>query len=117
MTPERLGFVGTSDLAGLVRGKSFPLADLPSRLARGVGITHSNLLLSVFGPIYDTPFGTAGDLVLLPDPAAAADIPMADGPDGYLLLGDFLTTDGARGSAVPATSCGTPWTRCGRKPG
>jgi glutamine synthetase len=101
MTPERLVFVGTSDLAGLLRGKSFPLAEMSSRLVRGVGITHSNLLLSVFGPIYDTPFGTAGDLVLVPDPATIAPIPMADGPDADLLLGDFLTTDGAPWECCP----------------
>lgn len=101
MTPEALVFVGTSDLAGLLRGKSFPLADLPARMTRGVGITHSNLLLSVFGPIYDTPFGTAGDLVLVPDPTTTAFLPMADGPDAQLLLGDFLTTDGEPWECCP----------------
>ena len=39
MTPEPLAFIGTSDLAGLVRGKSVPLAELPGRMGRGVGIT------------------------------------------------------------------------------
>ena len=92
MTPEPLAFIGTSDLAGLVRGKSVPLAVLPGRMGRGVGITHSNLLLSVFGPIYDTPFGTAGDLMLVPDPAARCIIPGT--PAVTLLLGDFLTTRG-----------------------
>ena len=29
MTPEPLAFIGTSDLAGLVRGKSVPLDALP----------------------------------------------------------------------------------------
>ncbi len=101
MTTEALAFVGTSDLAGLVRGKSFPLADLPSRLERGIGSATSNILLSVWGPIYDTPFGTAGDLVLLPDAATAAPIPMASGPDGTLLLGDFHTLDGALWDCCP----------------
>ena len=27
----------------------------------GVGLTHSNIMMSAFGPIYDTPFGTEGD--------------------------------------------------------
>ena len=67
MQREPLIFVGTCDLAGIVRGKGFPAADLPARLRDGVGLTHSNIMMSAFGPIYDTPFGTQGDLVLLPD--------------------------------------------------
>jgi glutamine synthetase len=90
---ETLVFVATSDFAGLVRGKSFPEADLASRLRRGVGITHSNIMMSAAGPIQATPFGTAGDLLLVPDATTRAEIPMQDGPDGILMLGDFLTTD------------------------
>jgi len=39
VTPEPLAFIGTADLAGLLRGKSIPLAELPHRMGRGVGIT------------------------------------------------------------------------------
>ncbi len=102
MTPEPLAFIGTCDLAGLVRGKSFPAADLPGRMAQGVGITHSNLLLSVFGPIYDSPFGTQGDLMLVPDAATETAIPALGAPDIRLLLGDFHNIDG------------TPWDCCPR---
>lgn len=101
MTPEPLAFIGTSDLAGLVRGKSIPLAQLRGRMDRGVGITHSNLLLSALGPIYDTPFGTAGDLMLVPDPATHVLVPVPDGPDLHLLLGDFRTTEGAPWECCP----------------
>ena len=102
MTLEKLAFVGTCDLAGLLRGKSFPLAELPGRMGRGVGITPSNLLLSVFGPIYRTPFGTEGELMLVPDAATETAIPVPDSPDIHLLLGDFHETDG------------TPWAHCPR---
>ena len=98
---EQMAFVGTSDFAGLVRGKSFPAADIAARTLRGVGITHSNIMLSAFGPILATPFGTAGDLLLIPDPATRADIPMQDGPDGVLFLGDFTTTEFAPWSCCP----------------
>ena len=37
MQREQIVFVGTSDLSGHFRGKSFPVADLPARLERGVG--------------------------------------------------------------------------------
>lgn len=101
MTPEPLAFVGTADLAGLLRGKSIPLAELPKRMGRGVGITPSNLMLSAFGPIYDTPFGTAGDLMLVPDPGITTLIPAPGGPDIRLLLGDFHGKDGAPWDCCP----------------
>ena len=101
MTPEPLAFIGTADLAGLLRGKSIPLAELPKRMGRGVGITPSNLMLSVFGPIHDTPFGTVGDLMLVPDPGTTTPIPSPEGPDIHLLLGDFHGTDGAPWDCCP----------------
>jgi glutamine synthetase len=48
---EPLVFVGTCDLAGLVRGKGFPAAALSERLRDGVGFTPSNIMMSPFGPI------------------------------------------------------------------
>lgn len=101
MNPEPLAFIGTCDLAGLLRGKSIPTADLSARMARGVGIAPSNLLLSAFGPIYDTPFGTQGDLMLVPDPTTATAIPVAGAPDIHLLLGDFHHTDGSAWEYCP----------------
>lgn len=101
MMLETLAFIGTCDLAGLLRGKSFPLADLPGRMARGVGITPSNLLLSVFGPIYQTPFGTEGELMLVPDAATETAIPVPQSPDIHLLLGDFYTIDGTAWEHCP----------------
>ena len=98
---DALAFIGTSDLAGLLRGKSVPLAELPGRMARGVGITHSNLLLSVLGPIHETPFGTAGDLMLVPDPTTRTAIPVPGSPDITLLLGDFMTTEGIPWECCP----------------
>ncbi|MDP9096971.1 MAG: glutamine synthetase family protein [Pseudomonadota bacterium] len=103
MTPEALAFVGTCDLAGMLRGKSFPLAELQGRMGRGVGVTPSNLLLSVFGPIYETPFGTRGELMLIPDAVTQTAIPVPGAPDIQLLLGEFHETNGA------------PWPHCPRR--
>ena len=94
MKREPLVFVGTCDLAGLVRGKGFPAEELPMRLRRGIGFTHSNIMMSPFGPIYDTPFGTAGDLMLVPDASTRVEVEF----DEYsaaerFYLGDLLTTD------------------------
>ena len=51
MDKEDIIFVGVCDLAGHLRGKGFPAADLESRLRRGVGYTGSNIMMSAFGPI------------------------------------------------------------------
>ena len=103
MLREELIFVGTCDIAGHVRGKGFPARELPSRLARGVGWTHSNIMMSAFGPIFDTPFGTGGDLMIVPDRDAEARVDFGDGtPPEHFFLGDLRNTDG------------TPWECCPR---
>ena len=94
MKSEPLVFVGTCDLAGLVRGKGFPLEGLPARLRKGVGLTHSNIMMSAFGPIYDTPFGTQGDLMLVPDTSTKVEIEFDEfSAAERFYLGDIMTTD------------------------
>jgi glutamine synthetase len=51
MQREQIVFVGTSDLSGHFRGKSFPVAELPARLERGVGLAPTNMFISAFGAI------------------------------------------------------------------
>ncbi|MDJ0513748.1 MAG: glutamine synthetase family protein [Methyloceanibacter sp.] len=103
MLREELTFVGTCDIAGLVRGKGFPSTELPARRKLGIGWTHSNLMQTCFGPILDTPFGTAGDLMIVPDPSAEVHVDFRDGsaPE-HFFLGDVRNTDG------------TPWECCVR---
>jgi glutamine synthetase len=93
MKREPLVFVGTCDLAGLVRGKGFPASELPRRLKKGVGLTHSNIMMSPFGPIYETPFGTEGDLMLVPDPSTKVEVEFDDSVAERFYLADILTTD------------------------
>ncbi len=102
MLREELIFVGTCDIAGHVRGKGFPAQDLHVRRRKGVGWTHSNLMQSAFGPIFDTPFGTGGDLMIVPDPTARVRVDFADGsaPE-HFFLGDIRTTDGAPWECCP----------------
>ncbi len=54
MQREEIAFVGTSDLSGHFRGKSFPTADLAVRLQRVVGPAPTNIFLSALGPIQYT---------------------------------------------------------------
>jgi glutamine synthetase len=101
---EELIFAATCDISGHVRGKAFPARELPSRRVHGLGWTPTNIMISPLGPIWDTPFGTAGDLMLLPDPSAEMHVDFDDGsaPE-HLILSDLRRTDG------------TPWECCPRE--
>jgi glutamine synthetase len=102
MLREDLIFVGTCDIAGHVRGKGFPARELPARRKRGVGWTHSNLMQTAFGPILDTPFGTGGDLMVVPDMSAEARVDFGDGlaPE-HFFLGDVRNTDESAWECCP----------------
>jgi glutamine synthetase len=91
---EPLIFVGTCDLAGLVRGKGFPQTALSQRLREGVGLAPSNIMISPFGPIYDTPYGTEGDLMLVPDIATFVEVDFDGSASERFYLGDILTIAG-----------------------
>ena len=102
MIREELVFVATCDISGHVRGKGFPLRELPVRLKKGVGWTGSNLMMAPQGPIWDTPFGTAGDFMIVPDPAAEVRVDFADGSAvEHFFLGDLCTTDGRPWECCP----------------
>ena len=102
MLNEELVFIGTCDLAGHVRGKGLPARDLDARRGTGVGWTPSNLMLSAVGPIWETPFGTAGDLMIVPDMDTRARVDFADGsPVEHLILGDIRTPDGKAWACCP----------------
>ncbi|HTV94894.1 MAG TPA: glutamine synthetase family protein [Steroidobacteraceae bacterium] len=103
MEREQIVFVGTSDLSAHFRGKSFPAADLPARLERGVGLAPTNLFISAFGPIHVTPFGTVGEVFLIPDPATKVFVPFAGGTAEYFFLGDIKNAQGK------------PWELCPRQ--
>ncbi|MBV8779745.1 MAG: glutamine synthetase [Alphaproteobacteria bacterium] len=101
MEREPLIFVGTCDLAGLVRGKGFPLTAQAMRLRQGVGLAPSNIMMSAFGPIYDTPFGTAGDLMLVPDAKTYVEVEYALGEAERFYLGDILMLSGQHWQCCP----------------
>jgi glutamine synthetase len=94
LAPEELVFIGICDLAAQVRGKSVPACDFADRVRHGVGYTPANICLSVFGAIGSTPFGTTGDIVLMPDASTEVSISIDDGAPEHFCLADILTTDG-----------------------
>ena len=103
MEREQIAFVGTSDLSGHFRGKSFPAADLAARLKRGVGLAPTNIFFSAFGPIQFSSFGTQGEVFLVPDPDTRVMVPFAGSGTEFFYIGDIRTQEG------------TPWEFCPRQ--
>ncbi len=102
MMHENLVFAGTCDFAGLVRGKAFPAVELEQKLRQGIGTTASNIMISAFGPIHATPFGTTGDILIMPDAETEVHLRFDDAADERFLLSDLRQLDG------------TPWMGCTR---
>ncbi len=95
MNREELIMVCCCDLAGQVRGKGFPASELASRLKRGVGWVPTNAMITAFGDIGDSPWGSRGDLLLVPDPETKVRVEFGDdSPAEHFLLGDIVHTHG-----------------------
>ena len=69
-------------------------ASLSRDCAKGIGLTGANITMSAFGPIHVSPFGTEGDLMLVPDPSTEVQVSFGDGAPEYFYLGDIRTTEG-----------------------
>jgi len=98
---DTLVFVGTSDLAGIVRGKSFPKSEWKKRCTNGVGWTPTNVQITCFDSISESPFGALGDLALIPDPQTRIQVDIANRPLDFS-LGNICSLEGK------------PWTFCTR---
>ncbi len=93
MIKKPLMMVATSDLAGKMRGKSFPAHQFESRRQRGVGWTPTNVQITCFDSIADSPYGALGDLTLIPDPATRVVIDFEDGRSAErFVLGNIFHT-------------------------
>jgi glutamine synthetase len=99
--PDTLVFVGASDISGIVRGKSFPESEWDKRVASGVGWTPTNVQITCFGSISDSPFGSFGDLALIPDPTTHFKLSGDTTPLSFM-LGDIRSLEGG------------PWEFCTR---
>lgn len=103
MISKPLVFAAISDIAGKTRGKAFPVSDLEKRLRRGVGWTPTNVQITCFDTIAPSPFAALGDLQIIPDPKAGAEVDFGDGGTvERFMIGDIQELDG------------TPWAFCTR---
>lgn len=103
MIAEEMIIACCTDLAGKVRGKAFPASQFDKRRKRGIGWTPTNVQITCFDTIAESPFGSLGDLVLIPDETAKVRVELGDNvPTEHFALGDIRHTDGR------------PWEYCTR---
>ena len=100
---ELVTFV-TTDIAAITRGRAVAAADLPGALSKGVGWVPANLSLTPFDDIASlNPFGSSGDLRLMPDPEAGVRVEGLGGRTPlHFYHSDITNLDG------------TPWECCVR---
>lgn len=91
---SQLTMACTSDFSGLVRGKGFALSDLDSKTRTGIGWTPTNVQITCFDTIAESPYGALGDLVLRPDPETLVHAPLPDGKPLSFLIGAIVDLDG-----------------------
>ncbi len=103
MQGEELVFFGWPDIAGLMRGRGFPAADLDARLKSGIGWVPVAQAITPLSTLAPSPWGPLGDVWLKPDPAAGARVDLWDDtPPIHLYVCDGVAPDG------------TPWEACHR---
>ncbi len=91
------------DLGAIVRGRSVLSAELSEHLHAGVGWVPANHALTPLGPVAEpNPFGSTGDLRLLPDASTRVLVEADDGGSALeLLLCDIVETDGRPWECCP----------------
>ena len=105
MSAVDLVTLATCDLGAIVRGRAVPAAELGRHLTAGVSWVPANQSLTPLGPLAEhSPFGSVGDLRLLPDTAAHVKVEGDEDNSALeLILCDITETDG------------TPWAACPRR--
>lgn len=103
MRGEDLAAFLHADISGLLRGRSVPAAELEDHLGKGVGWVPADQALTPFGPIAEpNPWGSAGDLRLVPDRETEVRVDLPDSSPLHFFLCDAANTDGS------------PWDSCAR---
>jgi len=103
VSPAELVALVACDLGGIVRGRAVLASELQEHLEAGVGWVPANLALTPLGPLAEpNPFGSTGDLRLLPDPGTH--VRVGSDPEESpleLVLCDIVETDGAPWRCCP----------------
>jgi glutamine synthetase len=104
MNREPLTMFCYADISGQLRGKGFPTRHLEKRLKSGVGWTPTNIMFTALGTIAPSQWGPWGDVLMMPDRNAEADVDFGDGlQKEHFFLCDILETDGSPWDCCPRT--------------
>jgi glutamine synthetase len=104
LTAAELVTLVTCDLGAIVRGRSILSSEIEEHLGVGVGWVPANLALTPLGELAEpNPFGSTGDLRLLPDPSTHVRVGAEQAQGALeLMLCDITELDGS------------PWACCTR---
>jgi len=92
------------DISGNLRGKGFPESARDERFRQGIGWCPTCVQITSFGDIANTPYGSFGDLHIMPDEKTEVRLDFEDGgPLEWFVLGDVTEVNGQ------------PWTCCLRQ--
>ena len=92
-----------TDYGGRVRGKGYRASQADAFAIKGIGLAPTNLMITSFGEIVQTPWGPRGDLLMMPDPATETRVDHGTlWPTERFVLCSLTTLDG------------TPWECCPR---
>ncbi|MBC6406536.1 MAG: glutamine synthetase [Rhodospirillales bacterium] len=97
-----------SDYGGQMRGKGFPAWELDKRLASGIGIAPTAMMITVFNDIVASPWGSRGEILMQADPATETAIDRGDEPSERFFICDLTELDGS-----PWDGCPRTWARRG----
>jgi glutamine synthetase len=99
--PELASFL-TTDLVAITRGRAVMASAVEQALAAGCGWVPANMALNPFDQIAeDNPWGSAGDLRLLPDPATKLRLALPSGTPLHVYLSDITLLDGSPWDCCP----------------
>src|SRR6478672_7748868 len=108
MSADGLVALVCCDLGGIVRGRTVTAGTLAEHVRRGIGWVPANHALTPLGPVAeDNPFGSTGDLRLLPDPETRVRVEPRDsareqpGAALELMLCDIVELDGQPWECCP----------------
>jgi glutamine synthetase len=105
VSPAELVALVACDLGAIVRGRAVFLSELQEHLDAGIGWVPANLALTPLGPLAEpNPFGSTGDLRLMPDPDTHVRVGAEPAGSAFeLVLCDIVETDGAPWECCPRT--------------
>ncbi len=93
MKRESVIYACCGDISGKLRGKGFPAVDFETRKKQGVGWTPTNVQITCFDTIAQSPYGAFGDLLLIPDETTLTRLEAVDQAGDAALIDNFVLGD------------------------